>query len=158
MLAQLLKAKLVWLAAATLLLAVGCEKSDAASETDNSQSEASATANSGLTEATTDIDDGGISEVPTDPALIEKGKELYSAKTCTACHQMDSKMVGPALRGVTERRSAAWLAQMIMHPEQMNEKDPVAKKLLEEHGSPMTNLSIKPDEAKAIIAYLGSEN
>lgn len=103
------------------------------------------------------IDDGGITEVPTDPVLVAEGKELFAAKTCTACHKMDQKIVGPPLRGVTERREASWLAQMIMHPDEMVKKDPEAKKLFEEYGSPMTDVGVTPEETKAIIAYLGSE-
>ncbi|MFP4596788.1 MAG: c-type cytochrome [Persicimonas sp.] len=132
-------------------LGVACDKSGEASAGDG---EAKAAADDG---PATDIDNGGITEVPSDPELVSEGKELFAAKTCTACHQMDKKMVGPPLRGVTERREAAWLAQMIMHPDEMLEEDPEAKKLLEEYGSPMTDVGVTAEEAKALIAYLGSE-
>ncbi len=135
-------------------LGVACDKSGEASSGGGDEAAEAAEA-AGST--ATDIDNGGITEVPTDPKLVAEGKELFAAKTCTACHQMDNKMVGPPLRGVTERREAAWLAQMILHPDEMIKKDPVAKKLLDEYGSPMTDVGVTPEEAKAIIAYLGSE-
>lgn len=44
-----------------------------------------------------------------DPA---KGKELFNAN-CAACHKLDKKLIGPALEGVTERRSREWLQAWI---------------------------------------------
>lgn len=42
-------------------------------------------------------------------ASAEEGKKLYEANNCGSCHALDKKVVGPALRGVTERRSEEWL-------------------------------------------------
>jgi cytochrome c2 len=36
-----------------------------------------------------------------------KGKELFNAN-CAACHNLDKKMTGPALRGVTGRHKKDW--------------------------------------------------
>ena len=136
---------LVILMSLGLLAAVGCDggaKSDAAG---------------GGAEATgAAIDNGGITTVSTDPALVEKGEALFNEKGCGACHAMDSKRVGPALGDVTERRSADWIARMILHPDLMVKSDPVARQLLDEYKTPMPNQQVKPEEAKAIIAYLGS--
>jgi len=44
--------------------------------------------------------------------MAEEGKTLFDAK-CAACHKMDERYVGPALGGVTERRSPAYLMNMI---------------------------------------------
>ncbi|MCB0219500.1 MAG: cytochrome c [Chrysiogenetes bacterium] len=100
---------------------------------------------------------GGVDEISTDPAMIEKGKGLFESKGCVACHRMDMKLVGPALGGVTERRTVKWMARMIQHPEMMLEKDPVAKQLLATHFTPMANQGVTPDETKAIIAYLATQ-
>jgi mono/diheme cytochrome c family protein len=36
----------------------------------------------------------------TDAAKVEKGKALFAAKTCSACHSIDgSKLVGPTMKG-----------------------------------------------------------
>ena len=40
------------------------------------------------------------------------GKALFNAN-CAACHKLDAKMTGPALRGVAERRDRAWLGKWI---------------------------------------------
>ena len=57
-------------------------------------------------------------EIPTeiDTELASKGEELFTVK-CTACHKMDARYVGPALKGVTEKRTPEWIINMIMVPE-----------------------------------------
>lgn len=42
----------------------------------------------------------------------KNGKKLFKTN-CGACHKLDKKMVGPALSGVTEKRSAEWLTAWI---------------------------------------------
>lgn len=44
-----------------------------------------------------------------DPA---KGKELFNAN-CAACHKLDGKMTGPALRGVSAKHDREWLYKWI---------------------------------------------
>ena len=100
------------------------------------------------------IDHGGITEIPRDPALAARGEKVFNETGCSACHALDSKRVGPALGDVTTRRSADWLARMIMHPDEMLKTDPEAKKLLAEYKTPMPNQQVTPEQAKAIIAYL----
>jgi cytochrome c551/c552 len=90
----------------------------------------------------------------TDAAAIERGKKLFASKTCSACHHMDRKVVGPPLRGVTSRREAAWLKQMIQEPDRMLKEDPEAKKLLEEYKTPMPKLALSDEEADALMSYL----
>ncbi len=87
-----------------------------------------------------------------DDVLVEKGKELYKIN-CTACHKMGKRVVGPALAGITERRTPEWVMNMIMNPEEMVEKDPTAKALLAEYLAPMANQNITEDEARAILEF-----
>lgn len=88
-----------------------------------------------------------------DDALVASGKELFDAK-CTACHRLDKKFIGPSPKGIVERRNPAWIMNMILNPEEMVQKDPLAKKLLMEYnGSPMANQSLTEDEARAILEY-----
>src|SRR6185369_6306388 len=42
-----------------------------------------------------------------DEALVAKGQTIFSG-TCSACHKLDQRYVGPALAGVTKRRSPEW--------------------------------------------------
>ncbi len=92
-----------------------------------------------------------------DDALVEKGKEIYK-KNCTACHKIGKRSVGPALKGVTERRSPEWIMNMILNPQEMVEKDPTAKALLAEYLAPMANQSLKEDEARAILEFFRTKN
>lgn len=53
-----------------------------------------------------------------DPAVVESdeaiaaGKSVFNAN-CKTCHKLDQKMIGPALRGVTDRQSAEWAKSFI---------------------------------------------
>lgn len=100
------------------------------------------------------IDHGGITEIPDDPKLAEKGKKLFDKKGCGACHAANKKQVGPPLAGVTDRRDAKWIARMIQHPEEMLKKDQTARKLLQKYGARMSNQNVEPEETRALLAYL----
>ena len=51
----------------------------------------------------------GLSAQEGDPV---NGKKLFNTN-CAACHKMDKKLIGPALGGVTERRTNEWLQAWI---------------------------------------------
>ena len=88
-----------------------------------------------------------------DQALADKGKAIYDAK-CTACHKPTEKFIGPAPKGILDRRSPEWVMNMILAPEKMVKEDPIAKKLLMEfNGSPMANQHLTQDEARAVLEY-----
>ncbi|HYJ32436.1 MAG TPA: cytochrome c [Candidatus Binatia bacterium] len=93
-------------------------------------------------------------ESPVEPAMAEKGEGLFKTKGCTACHAYDKRITGPALKGVTQRRTAAWMEQQILHPEVMTKQDPISKQLLGTYMVQMSNQGLKPEEAKAVIEYL----
>jgi mono/diheme cytochrome c family protein len=100
---------------------------------------------------------GPIKEVKLDPEvdqeLAAKGKEVYE-KMCTACHKPTEKFIGPAPKGILERRTPEWVMNMILNPEQMVKEDPIAKKLLMEfNGSPMANQHLTEEEARAVLEY-----
>lgn len=104
-------------------------------------------------------DDLGIGPVKTpmtltalDDALAEKGKAIYKAK-CTACHKLKKRYIGPGLKGVTKRRRAEWIMNMILNPEEMVIKNAAAKALLQEYSAPMANQSLKTEEARALLEY-----
>jgi mono/diheme cytochrome c family protein len=91
-----------------------------------------------------------------DPALAEQGKALFTAK-CSACHKIDKRFVGPALKGAIDRRTPEWIMNMILNPDKMVVENEEAKKLLAEYLSPMANQSLKEEEARAILEYLRTE-
>lgn len=91
-----------------------------------------------------------------DPVLAEKGKALFTNK-CAACHKIEKRFVGPALKGITEKRTPEWIMNMILAPEKMVAENAEAKKLLAEYLSPMANQSLTEEEARAILEYFRTE-
>jgi hypothetical protein len=63
-------------------------------------------------------------------------------------------LIGPALKGVTTKRSYDWIVAMVVRPDSMQQNDPEAKKLLAEYGTPMVNMGATKPEARAIFEYL----
>jgi cytochrome c1 len=94
---------------------------------------------------------------PVDPALASKGKALFETK-CTACHKMDTTYVGPALGEVTTRRTPAYIMNMILNPQEMVERHPIAKKLLAERMTFMANQGLTVDEARAVVEFLRTQS
>lgn len=93
-----------------------------------------------------------------DQALVTEGEKVFKAK-CTACHKISKKFVGPALKGITERRSPEWIMNMTLNPEEMIQKDPIAMQLLvEANGAPMANQNLTEEEARALLEYFRTKN
>ncbi|MBZ9778468.1 c-type cytochrome [Psychroflexus sp. CAK8W] len=85
--------------------------------------------------------------------MATRGEKVYN-NLCTACHKMEKKFVGPSLGGVTERRSPEWIMNMIMNPEEMIKKDPIAKQLLvESNMAVMANQNVSEEDTRAILEY-----
>lgn len=88
-----------------------------------------------------------------DQELAARGQEVYEAK-CTACHKSEKKFIGPPPKDILKRRTPAWVMNMILNPEEMVQKDPIAKQLLIDYnGSPMANQNLTEDEARAVLEY-----
>ena len=88
-----------------------------------------------------------------DHEMAEEGEEIFEQK-CGACHKMGEKYVGPALGEVTKRRTAAYIMNMILNPQEMVERHPVAKQLLAEHMTFMPNQGLTRDQARQVVEYL----
>jgi mono/diheme cytochrome c family protein len=83
------------------------------------------------------------------------GKQLFNAK-CAACHNLDNKMTGPALRGVSARHSKEWLYKWIVNSSALIKSgDAEANKLWAEYKPSV--MSAFPELSKTdidnIIAY-----
>lgn len=88
-----------------------------------------------------------------DQGMATHGEDIYK-KMCTACHRPTKKFIGPAPLGIFERRSPEWVMNMILNPEEMIQKDPLAKELLAEfNGAPMANQNLSKEEARAVLEY-----
>ena len=93
-----------------------------------------------------------------DQAMAAKGADVYK-KMCTACHRPDKKFIGPAPKGVMERRTPEWIMNMILDPEGMVKNDPLAKALLIEfNGAPMANQNLTEEDARAVLEYFRTLN
>lgn len=100
---------------------------------------------------------GPITSVALDAEIDQKmateGAEVFK-KMCTACHRADKKFIGPAPKGILDRRAPEWVMNMILNPEEMVQKDPLAKELLMEfNGSPMANQNLTEKEARSVLEY-----
>lgn len=88
-----------------------------------------------------------------DQKMATHGAEVYK-KMCTACHRSDKKFIGPAPTGILERRTPEWVMNMILNPDEMVKKDPLAKELLMEfNGSPMADQNLSEKDARAVLEY-----
>lgn len=103
---------------------------------------------------------GPVKEVVTlgepDHDMAEAGEKVFQQK-CSACHKMGEKYVGPALGDVTTRRTPTYIMNMILNPQEMVERHPVAKQLLAEHMTFMPNQGLTRDEARQVVEYLRTQ-
>jgi len=89
-----------------------------------------------------------------DSEMAAKGEQTFKA-ICTACHAPEQRMIGPALKGVYERRSPEWVMNMILNPDGMLKEDPIAKALLKEYNNAiMLNQNLSQEDARAVSEYL----
>jgi mono/diheme cytochrome c family protein len=83
-----------------------------------------------------------------DHELAEAGEELFKLK-CMACHRTGERYIGPALGDVLDRRSPAYVMNMMMNPTEMTERHPEAKALLAEYLAPMPSQDLTEADARA---------
>lgn len=90
-----------------------------------------------------------------DEALAEQGEALFQSKGCIACHTFGGgRLTGPDLAGVTQRRSFEWIYHQVMSPDSMTANDPTARQLMAEYMTQMPNLTLQPEEARALYEYM----
>src|SRR5690554_488826 len=90
---------------------------------------------------------------------VAAGKALFNTH-CAACHHLDKKMTGPALRGLTERLDNEWLHKWIRNSAEMVKSgDAYAVKIFDEYnGSPMTAFpQLSTADIDNILAYTAEE-
>lgn len=87
-----------------------------------------------------------------DPA---KGKALFNAN-CAACHKLDAKSTGPALRGVADKHDKEWIYKWVHNSSDMIKSgDPAAVKLFNENNKAvMTSFpQLSNEDIDNILAY-----
>ena len=84
-----------------------------------------------------------------------KGKELFNAN-CAACHKLDAKATGPALRGVAGKYDMPWLYKWIKNSSDLIKSgDAQAVKVYEENGKAVMSAfpQLSNTDIDDIIAY-----
>jgi len=85
--------------------------------------------------------------------MADEGALIFKEK-CTACHLANRKLIGPALKGIYDRRSPAWVMNMILNPTEMLQKDETAIALLKEYNNVMMlNQNLSQQETRALAEY-----
>jgi mono/diheme cytochrome c family protein len=89
-----------------------------------------------------------------------KGKELFDAN-CRQCHAVTEEViVGPGLKGISERRDEQWLLAWIKNSQKVIKSgDAYANELLKKYGGAQMTIfeSLKDEEIRAILSYVNSE-
>jgi len=88
--------------------------------------------------------------------LIAKGKALFTAKTCTACHKVDTKLVGPAVQTIA-KTYAAKKGDLLkfFKGESKAIVDPVMAAIMDANVQAITK-PMKDADLKALVAYIKS--
>lgn len=136
---------LIFLLATTLALADGCKK-----KVEEDEPAAAAVDDPLLNKGIGPVK--SVTLGPLDPGMAARGEKIFESK-CAACHKLDEQVVGPALRGVTTRRSPEWIMNMIVNTNEMVEKDPIAKRMVAETFQKMTFQDVDEAGARALLEY-----
>ena len=86
---------------------------------------------------------------------IQKGKSLFNSQ-CAACHKLNKKLIGPALRGVSAKYEKDWLYSWIKNSAAMIKAgDPQAVAIYEEYNKVAMNAfpNLSNEDIDNILAY-----
>ena len=56
--------------------------------------------------------------IPTDAETITKGEDLFN-QNCKVCHNVQTKLIGPALESVYDRRDLPWIYAFVKNSEKL---------------------------------------
>jgi len=90
-----------------------------------------------------------------DDPIVKEGKKLFNAN-CAACHKLNKRGIGPALKGVSEKYDREWLYSWIKNSSSMIKAgDPQAVAVYEEYNrSVMNNFpQLSNEDIDKILAY-----
>lgn len=95
-----------------------------------------------------------VSYTPASPDEAQ-GDALFKAN-CVQCHAIDEKVVGPALAGITKRRSISWLIPWVRNSAKVIASgDDYAVKLYNDNGKQqMPSFGLSEKEITNIILYI----
>lgn len=105
----------------------------------------------------TGTNDAGTSAQPVAlDAAAEQGKTIFN-NNCTVCHSLGAEVVvGPGLKGVTQRRPEAWLVSWIRNSQKVVESgDAYAVEIYNKFNkTPMPPYDFSDDEIKSVLKYI----
>lgn len=90
--------------------------------------------------------------------LVEEGKKLFAAKTCTTCHQVDQKVIGPSIKDINKiytEQNGDYLAFLKGEAEAIVDTDPGQVAIMKANLDSFVK-DLTEDELAAIIAYMKS--
>ena len=111
-----------------------------------------------LTESQLKYGVGPVTDVelhPVDAKLADAGRRLFQAN-CSKCHMLDRPLLGPPLRDVANHRTAEFIMNMILNPQEMVMRHPDLQKYHDKYHIYMTTQGIDRSSARAILEYLRS--
>ncbi len=96
-------------------------------------------------------------QAPTGDAAA--GEKVWTANNCGSCHQVHKKAVGPALKGVGERRNFEWIVKWVQNNEALRKSgDAEALAIYNEFGGAAMNLfpQLKEQDIADLLSYIES--
>lgn len=96
---------------------------------------------------------------PTGLLMAQDGAALFKTN-CSACHNIGKgRLVGPDLKGVTNKRTEEWLGKFIKASQNfINSGDADAKAIFDEYKVVMPDFNLPDADIKAIIAHIASQS
>lgn len=91
---------------------------------------------------------------------MEAGKNIFKSR-CASCHNIAQKVVGPALKDVSKRRSETWIISFVHSSQEMIKKgDSAAVAVFNEMNQSVMpdHKDLKDDDVRNIIAYVNDES
>jgi cytochrome c2 len=92
-------------------------------------------------------------------APADTGSAIFSAK-CSACHTIGKgKLVGPDLKGITNKESHQWLHNWVSSPSSVVQSgDATATALVKQYPMQMPDLGLSPTDVDAVLAYIAQQS
>ena len=90
-----------------------------------------------------------------DQVLALRGQKIFTMQ-CMACHQLDTRSVGPPLRNITKKNTPVFIMNYLLNTTEMQRKDPILMKLVAEYKVIMPDQQLTRDDARAVLEYLRS--
>lgn len=101
----------------------------------------------------------GLAFLPVRAQDIKEGESIFKQQ-CTACHAVERDLIGPALKGSTERFEMDWLIKWIRNSQALVQAgDPQAVELFEEYNKVVMPAfpSLTDENIENILAYVDAQ-